>query len=89
MFCPSCGKELSEGSHFCPACGKETAPASAPVKPASTVTLNTKTLLVIAAAVIVVLLAVLDAGWRTPDIAEPGVTPIGTEKMGELICQAL
>ncbi len=33
--------------------------------------------------------AVLDAGWRTPDIAEPGVTPIGTEKMGELICQAL
>ncbi len=33
--------------------------------------------------------AVLDAGWRTPDIAEPGVTPIGTEKMGELICQAI
>ncbi len=33
--------------------------------------------------------AVLNAGWRTPDIAEPGVTPIGTEKMGELICQAL
>ena len=33
--------------------------------------------------------AVLDAGWRTPDIAEPGVTPIGTEKMGDLICQAL
>ena len=33
--------------------------------------------------------AVLDAGWRTPDIAEPGVTPIGTEKMGDLICEAL
>ncbi len=33
--------------------------------------------------------AVLDAGWRTPDIAEPGVAPIGTEKMGDLICQAL
>ncbi len=33
--------------------------------------------------------AVLNAGWRTPDIAEPGVTPIGTEKMGDLICQAL
>ncbi len=33
--------------------------------------------------------AVLDAGWRTPDIAEPGVTPIGTEKMGDLICQAI
>ncbi len=33
--------------------------------------------------------AVLDAGWRTPDIAEPGVTAIGTERMGDLICQAL
>ncbi len=33
--------------------------------------------------------AVLDAGWRTPDIAEPGVAPIGTERMGDLICQAL
>ncbi len=33
--------------------------------------------------------AVLDAGWRTPDIAEPGVTPVGTEKMGALICAAL
>ena len=31
----------------------------------------------------------LDAGWRTPDIAEAGVTPIGTEKMGDLICQGL
>ena len=30
--------------------------------------------------------AVLSAGWRTPDIAEPGVTPIGTRKMGDLIC---
>lgn len=61
MFCPNCGKELPEGSSFCPACGKETttAPSSTPVKPASTVTLNTKTLLVIAVAVIVVLLAVL------------------------------
>ena len=29
--------------------------------------------------------AVLADGWRTPDIAEPGITPIGTEKMGELI----
>lgn len=33
--------------------------------------------------------AVLADGWRTADIAEPGVTPIGTRKMGELICQAL
>ncbi len=32
---------------------------------------------------------VLDAGWRTPDIAEPGVTPVGTKKMGDLICAAL
>ena len=30
--------------------------------------------------------AVLAEGWRTPDIAEPGVTPIGTKQMGELIC---
>jgi len=29
--------------------------------------------------------AVLNEGWRTADIAEPGVTPIGTKKMGELI----
>ena len=31
--------------------------------------------------------AVLAEGWRTPDIAEPGVTPIGTRQMGDLICQ--
>lgn len=31
--------------------------------------------------------AVLAEGWRTPDIARPGVTPIGTQKMGELICR--
>lgn len=29
--------------------------------------------------------AVLAQGWRTPDIAEAGVTPVGTKKMGELI----
>ena len=33
--------------------------------------------------------AVLAEGWRTADIAEPGVTPVGTRKMGELICQKL
>ena len=26
--------------------------------------------------------AVLAQGWRTADIAEPGVTPIGTKEMG-------
>ena len=31
--------------------------------------------------------AVLSEGWRTPDIAEPGVTPIGTVEMGERICR--
>ena len=31
--------------------------------------------------------AVLAEGWRTPDIAGPGVTHIGTQKMGELICR--
>lgn len=30
--------------------------------------------------------AVLAEGWRTADIAEPGVTPIGTRQMGDLIC---
>ena len=30
--------------------------------------------------------AVLAEGWRTADIAEPGVTPIGTKQMGDLIC---
>ena len=29
--------------------------------------------------------AVLADGWRTPDIAEPGVAPIGTREMGRLI----
>ena len=29
--------------------------------------------------------AVLAEGWRTPDIAGPGVVPIGTKKMGQLI----
>ena len=29
--------------------------------------------------------AVLAEGWRTADIAEPGVTPIGTKQMGALI----
>ena len=65
MYCPNCGKELPEGSRFCPSCGKECAPGQpgtpppAPTKPASTVTLNVKTLLIAAAVVIVVLLAVL------------------------------
>ncbi len=33
--------------------------------------------------------AVLAQGWRTPDIAEPGVTPIGTQEMGRRIREAL
>uniref|UniRef100_UPI002611DF93 isocitrate/isopropylmalate family dehydrogenase n=1 Tax=uncultured Flavonifractor sp. TaxID=1193534 RepID=UPI002611DF93 len=32
---------------------------------------------------------VLAEGWRTADIAEPGVTPIGTRQMGALICQKI
>ena len=32
---------------------------------------------------------VLAQGWRTADTAEPGVTPIGTTQMGDLICNAL
>ena len=33
--------------------------------------------------------AVLAEGWRTPDIAEPDVTPIGTQEMGRRILEAL
>ncbi|HIT56958.1 MAG TPA: 3-isopropylmalate dehydrogenase, partial [Candidatus Galloscillospira stercoripullorum] len=33
--------------------------------------------------------AVLAEGWRTADIAEPGVAPIGTKEMGRLICSKL
>ena len=33
--------------------------------------------------------AVLAEGWRTADIAEPGVTPIGTQEMGRLICDKI
>ena len=32
---------------------------------------------------------VLAEGWRTADIAEPDVTPIGTREMGRLICAAI
>lgn len=33
--------------------------------------------------------AVLADGWRTADIAEPGVTPVGTKEMGRLICEKI
>jgi 3-isopropylmalate dehydrogenase len=33
--------------------------------------------------------AVLADGWRTADIAEPGVTPIGTQEMGRRICEKI
>lgn len=33
--------------------------------------------------------AVLAKGWRTADIAEPGVVPIGTKQMGRLICEMI
>ena len=33
--------------------------------------------------------AVLAEGWRTSDIAEPGVAPIGTKEMGRLICEKI
>ena len=32
---------------------------------------------------------VLSDGWRTADIAEAGVAPIGTKQMGDLICRKL
>ena len=33
--------------------------------------------------------AVLADGWRTADIAEPGMQPIGTKEMGRLICEKI
>ena len=33
--------------------------------------------------------AVLAQGWRTADIAEPGVTPIGTKEMGRRIRESI
>ncbi len=33
--------------------------------------------------------AVLAEGWRTPDIAEPGVSPIGTKAMGDKIAEKI
>ena len=33
--------------------------------------------------------AVLDAGWRTADIASAGATTIGTREMGERVLEAL
>ena len=33
--------------------------------------------------------AVLADGWRTADVAEPGVTPVGTREMGQLICDKI
>lgn len=64
MYCHNCGKELPDGSKFCPDCGAAQAAApkmnSAPARPAApTVTLNSRTLLIVAGAVILVLLAVL------------------------------
>lgn len=33
--------------------------------------------------------AVLAEGWRTADIAESGVVPVGTQEMGRLICEKI
>lgn len=79
MYCRNCGKELPEGGKFCPSCGAAQADApkaaSAPDKPAAPIiTLDSRTLLVVAGAVIVVLLAVLifrPGQSKTPD---PGQT---------------
>lgn len=32
---------------------------------------------------------VLDQGYRTLDIMQPGMQAVGTEKMGELVCEAI
>lgn len=66
MYCPNCGKELPEDSRFCPSCGQGTAPErTPPARSAPSIPLNSKALLAVAGAVIVILLAVL--------ILRPGV----------------
>lgn len=42
-----------------------------------------------AAAIESAVTAVLDAGWRTADIAETGVDPIGTQAMGRLVVESI
>lgn len=58
MYCPNCGKELPVDGRFCPSCGQEITPAvpPTPAKAAATVTLNKRTLLVVAGAVVAALL---------------------------------
>lgn len=76
MFCPNCGNKLPDGSRFCPECGKATAPAQlgTPPQTAPTVTLNAKTLLIAAGAVIVVLLALLIFRPGQSKAPDPGQT---------------
>jgi 3-isopropylmalate dehydrogenase len=33
--------------------------------------------------------AVLDAGYRTVDLANPGETAVGTQEMGDLVAKAM
>lgn len=83
MFCPNCGKELSEGGRFCPACGRETAPGPvsppAPARQALSIPLNSKTLLVVAGVVIVALLAILVFRPGESKPAQNADTPAVTE----------
>lgn len=87
MFCPNCGKELPEASRFCPSCGKERAPGQPgtppPARAAPTVTLNTKTLLIAAGVVIVILLALLifrPGQGNTPNSAQGQQVPSAPEQ---------
>ena len=42
-----------------------------------------------AAAIEVAVSRVLDQGYRTPDILQPGTQPVGTRRMGDLIAEAI
>jgi 3-isopropylmalate dehydrogenase len=42
-----------------------------------------------AAAIEAAVSRVLDQGYRTPDIQQPGTRPIGTRRMGDLIAEAV
>jgi len=82
-FCPNCGKPLTPGAKFCPDCGAAQAAApkmnSAPARPAApTVTLNSRTLLIVAGAVILVLLAVLI--FRSGQSKAPASDPAQTSQ---------
>lgn len=69
MYCANCGKELDQGAAFCSGCGtavgstQAAAPRSAPAK---TVTVNSRTLLILGMAAVVVIAVLLTVVFLRP-----------------------